>query len=46
MESIILSSLGIYKEKIPARECETREISLKEYKDFFKGKPYSRRNQF
>ena len=36
MESIILSSLGIYKEKIPARECETREISLKEYKDFLK----------
>lgn len=34
VESIILSSLGNYKQKIYARECEAKEISLKEYKDF------------
>lgn len=34
IKSIILSSLGIYKQKIYARNCNVAKISSKEYKNF------------
>ena len=34
VKSMIASSLGIYKEKIFARKCEIREVSIKEAKEF------------
>ena len=33
-KSIIASSLGIYRERIPARKCKVRECGLKEAQDF------------
>jgi hypothetical protein len=35
VESILLSQLGIYQEKIGARKCEIHEVTTKESKSFF-----------